>query len=541
MTFKIKRQLLADALKEIDLTRDELEYATSLINVSSETFIEIDSRKISISLLSYLLKNSNNLATKTKATLSMSLLGNTEIESNNKSSVWETKIKKLGDIVECFSRIGITDFNADMFFNYNWYPVILRPSFSPATRYSTAVVEFKVYYCIGSEYLTRNFSVSNDNLRNEYGRMRNVTLIKLLAEFGFRPTECSIEEYNESLEKCRELSKTNLLMTADGHAVSVSVSSYNKSHIGENVRLGTAELGDKVIIETELEYKEDKYSKMDASIDEYTVLPYIRIFSFLHKNYFFISVNDLSEYKYDTQAVNRLFLPNKISKVFNKIFSANQNQLQGDILAYKHGGIIILASGSPGIGKTSTAEVYSEMKKMPLYTLDISELGIYVEKVEQNLAIIFKRVEKWNAIILFDEVDIFLARRSKHDLNRTAIVGVFLRLMDYFRGIMFLTSNLPEVLDYAILSRVTIRIDYPSLNIETRKKIWIDKIKNADITIEDGFDKLSALEIDGRQIRNIVRLIDVILPKKTNQQSVLDMIETTQSGITINKSIEDKV
>jgi len=209
------------------------------------------------------------------------------------------------------------------------------------------------------------------------------------------------------------------------------------------------------------------------------------------------------------------------------VFAAPIETLVGDILDNKHGGMIILAAGSPGVGKTSTAEVYSELQGIPLYALEISELGTYVDSIEKHLSVIFKRVEKWRAVILFDEVDVFLAKRDKNDLNRTAIVGVFLRLMDYFRGIMFLTSNRPETLDYAIHSRITLRINYPDLDKKTREAIWKDKLTKANIPMTDGYSKLADLELNGRNIRNITRLAAIVFPNGTNQEELIKLIEMT--------------
>jgi len=75
---------------------------------------------------------------------------------------------------------------------------------------------------------------------------------------------------------------------------------------------------------------------------------------------------------------------------------------------------------------------------------------------------VFARVTRWNAVLQFDECEIFLSKRGQ-DLERSAIVGIFLRLLDYYEGILFLTSNRPEVIDEAILSRVMLRLTYPGL------------------------------------------------------------------------------
>ncbi len=99
--------------------------------------------------------------------------------------------------------------------------------------------------------------------------------------------------------------------------------------------------------------------------------------------------------------------------------------------------------------------------------------------------------------------------------------------MDYFKGVMFLTTNRPEVIDAAIYSRVTLNVDYPDLDVETRELIWNEKLKNAKIEVADGLNKISKIEINGREIRNMVRLAKIVLDNKTSQDKVINLINTS--------------
>ena len=76
-----------------------------------------------------------------------------------------------------------------------------------------------------------------------------------------------------------------------------------------------------------------------------------------------------------------------------------------------------------------------------MYTISSSELGIKVETAERNLRKVLRRVERWNAILLLDEAELFLIKRNPTELDRNALVTVFLRNMEYFGGLMFLTTN----------------------------------------------------------------------------------------------------
>ena len=49
---------------------------------------------------------------------------------------------------------------------------------------------------------------------------------------------------------------------------------------------------------------------------------------------------------------------------------------------------------------------------------------------------------------------------------------MFLRVLDYYNGILFLTTNRAGVLDEAFKSRIHYKIYYPDLTIEQTVDIW---------------------------------------------------------------------
>ena len=142
-----------------------------------------------------------------------------------------------------------------------------------------------------------------------------------------------------------------------------------------------------------------------------------------------------------------------MKSVLRRVFETPTDKLFGDLIRGKHGGVVILACGSPGVRKTLTAEVYAEMSRRPLYVLEFGELGTTVQEIEHNLERVFARVVRWRAVLQFDECEIFLSQRG-NDLERSAIVGIFLRMLDYYEGLLFLTTNRADALDPAIRSRV---------------------------------------------------------------------------------------
>jgi SpoVK/Ycf46/Vps4 family AAA+-type ATPase len=164
-------------------------------------------------------------------------------------------------------------------------------------------------------------------------------------------------------------------------------------------------------------------------------------------------------------------------------------------------------SGPPGTGKTLLSESISEFLHKPLYSISSGELGTTVDTLEKKLNEILELAYAWNAIILIDEADIFMEERSTNDIQRNAMVSVFLRLLERYQGIMFLTTNRPDNFDPAFKSRISISIKYKDLDKETRFKIWNNLLDASNIFMEsEAIHELSETQMNGRQIKNAIRM-----------------------------------
>jgi hypothetical protein len=94
---------------------------------------------------------------------------------------------------------------------------------------------------------------------------------------------------------------------------------------------------------------------------------------------------------------------------------------------------------------------------------------------------------------------------------------VFLRALDYFQGILFLTTNRVGHFDEAFMSRIHLSLGYEPLSDNARDKIWDNLFKKLqqdhkrggpEITYEYDAKRyvqsrdVQALEWNGREIRN---------------------------------------
>ncbi|KAH0548597.1 hypothetical protein GP486_007859, partial [Trichoglossum hirsutum] len=188
-----------------------------------------------------------------------------------------------------------------------------------------------------------------------------------------------------------------------------------------------------------------------------------------------------------------------------------------DFMKGKGNGLVILLHGPPGVGKTLTAESVAQVAGRPLFSVSVSDVGLQPAQVEHNLEILFELAAAWQAVMLFDEADVFLESRSSSnaDLNRNALVSVLLRVLEYYDGILILTTNRIKTFDIAVQSRVNLAIKYSDLNDSQKRKIFKKFISQLDedkaenkgdikrwIDDDDNIDEFRGL--NGRQIRNIL-------------------------------------
>ncbi|KAK1993593.1 hypothetical protein LX36DRAFT_752254 [Colletotrichum falcatum] len=158
---------------------------------------------------------------------------------------------------------------------------------------------------------------------------------------------------------------------------------------------------------------------------------------------------------------------------------------QTDLIQGKGKGLIMLLHGAPGVGKTTTAEGIAELFRKPLFQITCGDLGTTAKEVEAELEKNFALASRWGCILLLDEADVFLSARERMDFNRNGLVAVFLRVLEYYAGILFLTTNRIGDFDEAFASRIHMSLYYPEL--DEQKTLRVFRL-NLDL-IEQRFQK----------------------------------------------------
>ena len=181
-----------------------------------------------------------------------------------------------------------------------------------------------------------------------------------------------------------------------------------------------------------------------------------------------------------SQTGSRLVFSSKQIEMFRRIArEARQSVLsaRNGKLASSSLGVLALFSGLSGTGKTMAAEAIARELRTSLYRVNLNQVvSKYIGETEKNLTRVFEAAQKKRAVLLFDEADALLGKRSdvkdSHDRYANIEVNYLLSKVEAYRGLVILTSNLKVDLDPKILCRVKYLLEFspplPSPRIQPR-------------------------------------------------------------------------
>ncbi len=278
---------------------------------------------------------------------------------------------------------------------------------------------------------------------------------------------------------------------------------------------------------------EEELEENEATMDsdkkivqiEIPIHPYCAVFDLRLHLRMRVHVNYLTEYEYDSSMSKKLVLPKITKDLIDTLISQSSTGFS-DIIENKGKGVCILLGGAPGVGKTLTAEVFSESSKRPLYSIQAAQLGIKADQVEISITRFLARGTRWNAIVLIDEADVYIRARDR-DMEHNAIVASILRVLEYQSSILFMTTNLANTVDDAIVSRCIARINYEYPTTIEQAEIWrilagINNIKISEQNISESVKRHPRLA--GRDIKQLLKLA-VLHTAKNKELITPDVID----------------
>ncbi|KAF4333486.1 AAA family ATPase [Fusarium beomiforme] len=347
---------------------------------------------------------------------------------------------------------------------------------------------------------------------------------------SIEPVDTSVESKEEE-QPCRALCCHIDTVHDDAHIDGIASEEFHRNYILRTISGDQASL---VIYPRAI--NEIKNGGDLLSDDEHVIMSY-RAFGFVLRNRKWAQL-DLTDLSYENvknsestqKAFENLELPEGhkdmvqalVTQHFREKESISHRDEKSDLIRGKGKGLIILLHGAPGVGKTTTA----------------GDLGTTAHDVQTELEKNFALASRWGCILLLDEADVFLAQRERKDFKRNGLVAVFLRVLEYYTGILFLTTNRVGDFDEAFASRIHMSLFYPELNLEKTENIFrlnLELIENRFQNRESKLivDKSAILSFakshfeeypygrwNGRQIRNACQTAFSLAEFETNNKSI---------------------
>ena len=224
--------------------------------------------------------------------------------------------------------------------------------------------------------------------------------------------------------------------------------------------------------------------------EDYALFPG-RVSGFVLKSHKWINMDvDKLSSKHDSRLWEHLQLPFGYKDALLSLLEVHIRpeglvQSDFDLVEGKRTGATVLLHGPPGVGKTLTAEAIALYTRRGLYSFTCGDLGEGTTEIQKNLATILYRGYKWGCILLLDEADVFFLERASDSIERNRVISIFLRHMEDYPGIWFLTTTRTKEIDRAIVSRITLSLFYPPPNREATGKIWQSYLKEIQRFVPD--------------------------------------------------------
>jgi hypothetical protein len=285
--------------------------------------------------------------------------------------------------------------------------------------------------------------------------------------------------------------------------------------------------------------------------------PTVVAFSLTTKRWGHVLVDGLVDLSPSSDAWDELVLPHKTKELLLAMAESTRRHGGGgdvtaaaapddgvpryhfrDVVDSKGAGVLFLLYGPPGTGKTLAVEALAALFARPLYSLSFAELGSSVAELEERLEDVLALAAHWDALVLLDEGDALVEKRTRGQLLLNSMTGVLLRLLEGFDGSLFITSNRAATFDPAALSRVTLAVRFEALDTSAKTQVWANMLARvigdaeglsraealAQVRCDFDLPRLAQFAGSGRAVGTVMRLALGLCGQRRSRlkQAVLD-------------------
>ena len=171
-------------------------------------------------------------------------------------------------------------------------------------------------------------------------------------------------------------------------------------------------------------------------------------------------------------------------------------------------GVRALFTGPSGTGKTLAARLLASELRLDAYRVDLaSVVNKFIGETEKNLNRVLTLAEELDVLLVFDEGDALLARRtqvgSSNDRYANLETNYLLQRLEAYEGIAVATTNAAEAIDGAFERRFDVVVEFREPEPAERWQLWQLHLPAGSNVDPQLVRELSArCTLTGGQIRN---------------------------------------
>jgi hypothetical protein len=171
-------------------------------------------------------------------------------------------------------------------------------------------------------------------------------------------------------------------------------------------------------------------------------------------------------------------------------------------------GVRALFEGPSGTGKTLAARILAAELDLDVYRVDLAALmNKYIGETEKNLSRVLSQAEDLDVILLLDEGDSLMSRRTDvktaNDRYANLETNYLLQRLETYLGILVVTTNLGSAIDNAFRRRIDVVVPFHLPGPEERWRLWQVHLASGHRVPETDMESIALrYEMTGGQIRN---------------------------------------